>query len=148
MITEDYISFETAKLLKEKGFDWNTDKQFNSDKIVGDYNITDRSRHPERYLDAPTLQMAMKWLRETHSILLIADYDYECTDKSYCYKIYKLGENGKPERVPIEGVRYDTLGEPHTEIVAYRDYKRSYFDYKTYEGACEAAIKDCLENLI
>lgn len=148
MLTEDYISFETAKLLKEKGFDWNTDKQFNSDKIVGDYNITDRSRYPERYLDAPTLQMAMKWLRETHSILLIADYDYECTDKSYCYKIYKLGENGKPERVPIEGVRYDTLGEPHTEIVAYRDYKRSYFDYKTYEEACEAAIKDCLENLI
>ena len=90
----------------------------------------------------------MKWLRETHSILLIADYDYECTDKSYCYKIYNLGENGKPERVPIEGVRYDTLGEPHTEIVAYRDYKRSYFDYKTYEEACEAAIKDCLENLI
>lgn len=22
MITEDYVSFQTAKLLKEKGFDW------------------------------------------------------------------------------------------------------------------------------
>ena len=73
-ITEDYVSFETAKLLKEKGFDWNTDKQFNNDKIVGDYNITDRSRHPERYLDAPTLQMAMKWLREVHNIALNVCY--------------------------------------------------------------------------
>lgn len=148
MIEEDYVSFETAKLLKEKGFDWNTDKQFNLDKIVGDYNITDRSRYPEIYLDAPTLQMAMKWLRETHNVLVIPDYDYECTNKSYCYKIYKLGENGKPERVPIEGVRYDTLGESHTEIVSYRDYERSYFDYKTYEETCEAGIKYCLENLI
>ncbi len=68
MLTEDFVSFETAKLLKEKGFDWNTDKQFNLDKIVGDYNITDRSRYPERYLSAPTLQMAMKWLRAVHSL--------------------------------------------------------------------------------
>ena len=25
MIKEDYVSFETAKLLKEKGFDWTTE---------------------------------------------------------------------------------------------------------------------------
>ena len=146
MITEDYVSFETAKLLKEKGFDevkcqnsphfaYNKDGQFSGPSWDTEYKT-------------PTLQMAMKWLRDAHNVLVIPDYDYECTDKSYCYKIYKLGENGKPERVPIEGVSYDMLGEPHTEIVAYRDYKRSYSDYKTYEEACEAAIKYCLENLI
>ena len=27
MITEDYVSFETAKLLKEKGFDWNCESK-------------------------------------------------------------------------------------------------------------------------
>ncbi len=176
MIQEDYVSFETAKLLKEKGFKaWcfhcygvavlhnGADISFDEEcelKDEGrgneieyveggrlyDYGCNNNDKDAKVWA-APTLWVAMKWLREVHNVLIIPDYDYECTDKSYCYKIYKLGENGKPERVPIEGVRYDTLGEPHTEIVAYRDYKRSYFDNKTYEEACEAGIKDYLENL-
>jgi len=41
MITEDYVSFETAKLLKEKGFDeecyrfWQYDKANNKDDTDG-----------------------------------------------------------------------------------------------------------------
>ena len=50
MITEDYVSFETAKLLKEKGFD---------EKVISFYTPGDIPR--------PTLQMAMKWLRKTHN---------------------------------------------------------------------------------
>lgn len=169
MITEDYVSYETAKLLKEKGFDEATHQFYKTITYLGTEanniciktldGIESEPFHNSVYgydlngentgeYACPTLQMAMKWLRDAHNVLAIPDYDYECTDKSYCYKIYKLGENGKPERVPIEGVSYDMLGEPHTEIVAYRDYKRSYSDYKTYEEACEAGIKYCLENLI
>ena len=127
MITEDYVSFKVAKLLKEKGFDWNTDKQFNSDKIVGDYNITDRSRYPERYLDAPTLQMAMKWLREVHNVFIdISSRFSKNADSDVCfsYSCKKL---------------IDT-------------YKSSYEigdgEWLNYEEACEAAIKYCLEHLI
>ena len=116
---EDYVSFETAKLLKEKGFNEITDKQFFIiDKIVGDYNITDRSRNPERYLDAPTLQMAMKWLREVHELHVDID--------------------------PLEG-------NWRTKIVELEDLcevDRGISLYGTYEEACEAAIKYCLENLI
>lgn len=155
MITEDYVSFEIAKLLKEKGFDEPCeclyDTENNDVSIVNGWMNTSNSELEEREFvcySAPTLQMAMKWLRETHNVLVIPDYDYECTDKSYCYKIYKLGENGKPKRVPIEGVRYDMRGESYVDIVAYRDYKRSYSDYETYEEACEAGIRYCLENLI
>lgn len=124
MITEDYVSFETAKLLKEKGFDENTDKQFNSDKIVGDYNITDRSRHPERYLDAPTLQMAMKWLREVHSLYL--DIVTSFSQDGICY----------------------TFSCSNTMDLIQGTKGTSYHEYQTYEEACEAAIKYCLENLI
>ena len=124
MITEDYVSFETAKLLKEKGFDENTDKQFNSDKIVGDYNITDRSRHPERYLDAPTLQMAMKWLREVHSLYL--DIVTSFSQDGICY----------------------TFSCSNTMDLIQGTNGTSYHEYQTYEEACEAAIKYCLENLI
>ena len=118
MITEDYVSFEVAKLLKEKGFDEPTDKQFNLDKIVGDYNITDRSRNPERYLDAPTLQMAMKWLREIHRLHV----DIDPLEGNWCTKIVEL----------------EDLCEVDKGIALYG----------TYEEAAEAGIRYCLENLI
>ena len=118
---EDYVSFECARLLREKGFDWNTDKQFNSDKIVGDYNITDRSRYPERYLDAPTLQMAMKWLREVYKIEVRVIYD---NDKSSWYGACN----------PMCEFSQILLG-----------FGRKC---ESYEEACEAAIRYCLENLI
>lgn len=125
MDTEDYVSFETAKLLKEKGFNWNTDKQFNSDKIVADYDITDRSRHPERYLDAPTLAMVMKWLREVHHIFIDIDYDsHEFGDKPY----FTLMTN--------------------MDTCSYYSEKNLPLNRATYEEMAEAAIKYCLENLI
>ena len=125
---EDYVSFECARLLREKGFDWNTDKQFNSDKIVGDYNITDRSRYPERYLDAPTLQMAMKWLREEHHyyIQVMLDSWVRGGRLGYYVVIQKTDSD-------FEMMLSDALDEVF---------------YQTYEEAAEAAIKYCLEHLI
>jgi len=123
MITEDYVSFETANLMKEKGFNWNTDKQFNLDKIVGDYNITDRSRHPERYLDAPTLQMAMKWLREKKGIAIIPVLSSILDNEKFLWDI---------------------------KIVVAKtseSYSQGWI-YENQEDACESAIKYCLENLI
>ena len=142
MITEDYVSFETAKLLKEKGFKEYCDKS---------YSIIDGtlcSNFPTNCILAPTLQMAMKWLREIHNVLLVVDYEYECDTTPYYFKIYRLGENGKPERVVVNGVLYDKDNNATEHIVAYRDWERSKGDYSTYEEACEAAIKYYLENLI
>ena len=147
-ITEDYVSFETAKLLKEKGFEPPHDYRKCMPIMYTNNGEIKWGIWSDDWYPRITLQMAMKWLREVHNVVIVVDYIYECTDKSYCYKIYKLGENGKPERVPIEGVRYDTLGEPHVETVGHRDYSLSFFSYKTYEEACEAAIRYCLENLI
>ena len=91
----------------------------------------------------------MKWLREVHNIIIAIDYDYEFTSDSYCFKIYRLGENGKPERCAVKGEHYDKETNKMVEdIVGYRDYERSCDEYVTYEQACEAAIKYCLENLI
>ena len=74
MITEDYCSFEVAKLLKEKGFD---------SPCMGRYSV----RSKEFHLDctkmcnngglfecaAPSQAMAMKWLREK-DIRICPDY--------------------------------------------------------------------------
>ena len=152
MITEDYVSFETAKLLKEKGFD---------DATIGYYPIIGKAKKTfhkgaayrwnyfsDRGIAAPTLSMAMKWIQERFNIVIIPNYEYECTDTSWCYKIFKLGENGKPERVAVKGVSYDKDYNPTENIVGYRDYERSYKDYSTKEEAIEEGIKYTLENLI
>lgn len=70
MITEDYVSFETAKLLKEKGF--NEDSWFHYDN---DGDIVTRGYRLNRPDDIPawTHQMAMKWLREVHNIDIVID---------------------------------------------------------------------------
>lgn len=55
---EAYVSYETAKLLREKGFDWDTDK------------VYERNLMACRYEDypMPTQQMACSWLREMKNI--------------------------------------------------------------------------------
>lgn len=164
MITEDYVSFETAKLLKEKGFEGDTncyyieesvDKNLYYSPIKQNHNKRITNNEFNVYIDitssrisAPTLQMAMKWLREVHNILIVVDYEWECDTTPYYFKIYRLGENGKPEQVPVKGVSYYKDDNPTEHIIGYRDWKRSNNDYKKYEQACEAGIKYSLENLI
>ena len=146
MITEDYVSLETAKLLKEKGFDEECHNAYFNKTLV-DYTMFGFCLGGE-LINAPTLQMAMKWIQETFNIVIVPNYEYECDNTPWCYKIFKLEENGKPERVAVKGVSYDKDDNPTEHIVGYRDYERSYKDYATKEEACEAAIKYCLENLI
>lgn len=135
MVTEDYVSFETAMLLKEKGFNERTNMPH-----IDDYQ--------RLVCYIPTLQMATKWLQKALNILVIPNYEYECDDTPWCYKIFLLEEGGKPQRVPIKGVSYDKDNNPTEHTVGYRDYERSYEDYSTKEEAIEEGIKYCLKNLI
>ena len=116
-ITEDYVSFETAKLLKEKGFksdDCHTAYDENGQFFwYGDY-----SKDRKGAVDAPTLQMAMKWLREVHNIFISIQ---QHMDMSYVWYVYNDGYPKGCDR------------ESHNN---------------TYEQACEIAIKYVLENLI
>lgn len=64
-ITEDYVSYETAQLLKEKGFKGQCDYAYSN---KGNYFEIDRSNYSEVYCLRPTHQMAMKWLREVHQL--------------------------------------------------------------------------------
>ena len=130
MITEDYVSFATAQLLKEKGFDGkDTEDCFAFYKENGEIDFLQTfgdiaDYNPENSVLCPTLQMAMKWLRETHkwSIQVFPVFD----TLKWCYDIYKL-------KIQKYLSRPDLL---------------SNVDYHTYEEACEAALTYCLENLI
>lgn len=133
MITEDYVSFETAKLLKEKGFDSECDYLYVNGNIVraqggkcnwnkGETIFTDYKNE----CSAPTLQMVMKWLREVHN-LFVFPFPQMNTNK-FWVEIYQLSDNQEWISLYCESI----------------DLK----DYPFYEQACEAAIQYCLQNLI
>ena len=77
MIQEDYVSFETAKLLKEKGFEYNPDESYwlidaNNTlywiSSIGAYDYVDTPtesfQRPKNGYRLITQAMAMQWLRE------------------------------------------------------------------------------------
>ena len=75
MITEDYVSFETAKLLKEKEFDWIvTRSYFENDGIYAPCDPSEVQRKDA--IAIPTLQMAMKWLREVHNLAIELTWEH------------------------------------------------------------------------
>ncbi len=140
MITEDYVSFETAKLLKEKGFDefcptfYETDEPDNGPKyskklgwfLHNSYDYSDR--YGKMIISAPTLQMAMTWLRdEKHYYIQVMLDGWACGGHSGYYVVIQKTDSD------FEMMLQDALDEVF---------------YSTYEEACEAAIKYCLENLI
>ena len=127
MIAEDYVSFETAKLLKEKGF--NEDSWFHYD---ADGDIVTRGYRLNMPEDIPawTLQMAMKWLREVHNILIVDALSMAVGGKLiYEKRILEFSPT------PI-GSCENPFNLIHKVIG------------NTPEEAGEAAIRYCLENLI
>ena len=73
-MNEDYVSFEVAKQLKEKGFKWLVNHYYNK---YGNFNNTYGTWENysdligELMISAPTLCIAQKWLRETKDIHII-----------------------------------------------------------------------------
>lgn len=129
-VTEDYVSFETALLLKKKGFEQvGCQKQYNT---LGDLCVG-YCYGPV----APTLQMAMKWLRKVHNLcLFVIPATIDETFRTG-YALYPQCDS-KWEWCASKNDRSKaTFGV---------DINKKYCD--SYEQACEAAIKYCLENLI
>ena len=132
-ITEDYVSFETAKLLKQKGFDeycpyYDKEGEFWAYRTV--------NHKGDGYISAPTLQMAMKWLREVHKLYIsLFSFDYQFDTYGWMFLI-------KPLKY-TEGIGWCWNSDCVQEKKWSNDIK-----YNTYEEAAEAAIKWCLENLI
>jgi len=140
MITEDYVSFETAKLLKEKGFDESISmvymsyghlRKLNRYDSIRNSNYNDITKNYFEYT-APTLQMAMKWLREDKKILISI---FCHIDKGYWFCIQHFIDS------PYKFATSESIHRKE-EILGKIQY------YDTYEQACEAAIKYCLKNLI
>lgn len=134
--TENYVTFETAKLLKEKGFNYpcmqyiiegDIDKQL----VFSEGEIDWNDAPVTKTISIPTLQMAMKWIREVGNLFIEIDYDsYETEDiDSVTTQIgysFSLQKKEKPNK-------YEYIHD---------------WVYDTYEEAAEEAIKYCLINYV
>ena len=128
MISEDYVSFDTAKLLKSKGFNAFVTSFYEEDGSPSaelyasretDWNVT------EELYSRPTLQRAAKWLRKKHNLFI--QIEVGVTDDVFWYDF------------DIIPVGTDNVIFPEDDgIVTYAEP----------EEALEAAIKYCLEKLI
>ena len=109
MITEDFVSYEAAKLLKEKGFEGRMHTFYTEEGIEMESAYVIPSNFFPIY--RPTLQMAMKWLREVHNIALNVCYLLGM----WSYSVYRTDVNSSGfnsedfdtyEEACEDGIRY------------------------------------------
>lgn len=117
MIQEEFVTLETAKLLKEKGFKEDVFTFYEVDCVEGDMILSETYDESENFnekndcLSAPTQSLAQKWLRETKNIHICV-YNCAC---GYGYEISKA-DNGthitsSVYEGPNDGGEWDTYEE-------------------------------------
>lgn len=118
-MTEELVTLETAKLLKEKGFN-----EYCNDIIKEDNNRIMQSAFrtnknlPKWCYSRPTQSIAQKWIRETKNLHI---------EISYMYENYWT---------------YDILTIPRHDLIGLSD--RPIIRYNTYEEALEAGLQEAL----
>jgi hypothetical protein len=147
---EQLISFKTAKLVKEKGFDIGVNQSYvlykesydydddpnhresykvndieiNSHYHVNNYKGIDLSNELYEAYSAPTQSLLQKWLREVHNIDVFINRDGMFKKESYCIFIH---DNIK-------------------DISRLRPLDNDVFSgYSTYEEALEVGLQEALK---
>ena len=138
MITEQYVSFETSKMLKEAGFDVPCRCAYcqmplgdynRYQNLIGDYDASEEKNYfksKEHYL-APTQSLAARWLREVHKLNIYACFDYIEFDKGNSSYFFAR------------------------ENVDINDYTSVYFSlqsYYSYEEAIEGGLIETLKTIL
>lgn len=141
-ITEDFVGFETAKLLKDCGFEaevktwWDDEgnmyKASDEYPVLSNYDGKDWLGHLNFECIAPTLNMALKFIR-----------------KRYNYHIIATPEYGDVEYMPGQwqeefiGWKYSIIPLKSNESIMHPTVYA-----KTPESACEEGVKFMLNRKI
>lgn len=129
-ITEDYVSFEIAKLLKKRGFEPPHDYRKWLPNMYTDNGEIKWGVWSDDWYPRITLQMTMKWLREVHRLHI------EVVPYPFNFEHQDIQDGWGCEVTHLSDLSYDG------------NYEFFQKKYSTYEEACESAIRYCLENLI
>lgn len=112
MIGEQFVSFETAKMLKEEGFDIPCTSQYTDNGFGWDNVSLENYNSCESLFSRPTQALAAMWLREEHNIDVMVDV---CNRDYYVCNVYK-----------------------NKHLMIIRNIVTSSFEKAFEEGLCEA----------
>lgn len=110
MRREDYVSFEVAKLLKEKGYCWPSDSFYTLEGLIKFRSIADNFNRLTAY-SRPCLYDAQKWLRTKYNIHVMmgnnaSGYYWALNKADNGTFIYDYNDSG-----PNDGSCWDTYEE-------------------------------------
>lgn len=133
---EQYVSFLTAKLLKQAGYDWETEHYYSTYGSVeepnnGRYDL-DYNSFGDEFYSAPTQAVAMRWLREV---------------KGYCVEATAIHGTKYMGKFYIQkDSREFSVCDGYQIINDLKEPKKKLFD--TYESAIEETIQICIEMIL
>ena len=116
MIEEQFVSFDTAKMLKEAGFDVPCTSQSTEGKCIWNVGYPYNFNQDEFGYSRPTQALAARWLREGHHIFIMLT-------------------------PVIQGWMYDLFDlKKHQYILCNEDAMT-----KSYEAAFETALREAIK---
>lgn len=120
MIEESYVSFDTAKLLKEAGFDVPCFNQYTDRGTVWHCDCPENFNKSQCATSCPTQALAERWLREVHHYAVCVWYSAEHEKWFYAHG-------------NLDNMMFD------------EEYSISDFIYDSYEQALEAGLKEAIK---
>ena len=121
-MTEEFVTLETAKLLKEKGFNEDCKNVIDIDNILRVTLYRTNSNLPKQCFSLPTQSLAQRWLRETKNLHI----EIYRSAVGYGYAIVKADNGTWQEDDDSRGTNDGGL-------------------WDTYEEALEAGLVECLK---
>lgn len=111
MIEESFVTFDTAKILKEVGFNVPINTSYSEEGNPGYDIFPNNFNRLQDKFSRPTQALAARWLREVHQIDVVVDV---VNEKEYCCDIYQnkqrksIAESISPsfEEVLEDGLKY------------------------------------------
>ena len=122
MIEEQFVSFDTAKMLKEAGFDAPCYVKYTDRGVQWDASYPENFNADDWGYSCPTQALAARWLREVHHLNVYACFDYEEFDEKKWF-----------------------FTREHTMVTDDSAVYCDVINYGSYEEALEAGLKHGLE---
>lgn len=115
------ITFETATLAKEKGFEIKTKHWYDQIEVLNPVRGPRGAMCYDNVGYAPTQSLLQKWLREVHKLIVNVGYVWEYDSTPYTFFIYNEGHSS-----PINSWVHD---------------------YTSYEQALEKGLQEALKEI-
>lgn len=140
---EELISFETAVLAKEKGFNWKVrchyrDGHAYTKELICGGSLYNMNSHEEQELwitnlySAPTQGLLQKWLREVRGIHITIDHVDNTTEFYYDYSV--VNRNNR-----------EYQDEDMTDQAKRINHYTKEYQFDTFEEALEIALQEALK---